>query len=650
MAIILKKLLIISCVVTLLYTFSGIIVSANEVQEDRPVTEIIADISNCTITLSPDSCTYTGSPCTPTVTVQSGNPELDQVLTYDVSYENNVDAGTAEVRVIGTGSCTGEKTVSFTIKKADPILDYGFIWTIQKYCLDSPFNVPLAQSVTDGRITYRPGNPELARVDENTGRVTVLKPGTVRIIADAEEGQNYLAGSTYYDLVIRPLRIGSVTIQGGTNLSYSYSGKAYTPELTLVYRNEILTEGTDYTIKYIDNIYPGTATITVTGKGRFTDSTYVTFQIVPIDISTASVSGISLSYGYSGKAYTPTPAVTVNGVTLNKDKDYKVEYSDNISPGKATVTITGIGGYTGTRIKTFEIVNCVSSLVSGKTYLLIPKNNSKTAVCPFSGRMVNNTKLYITDRSSSEAMKFKAVKNSDGTWKLINAKCELAFAVQQNSTAVGAGLVSYDQTARTAQNWKRSRKSDNSFAVINSVTGYSVAMSDISAVKGTTLSMAETASSGLQRFYFVETSAVNASFDGIYAVRASKDRSFALNIASSSKEDEANVNLYSFSNTNAKKFKIMYSGGGYYRLVNMNSGMCLTVRGNTKTNGANVIQSKWAAQSGQRWKITGNSDGTVTLTNALGTVLHLVSNNTSNGTNIVARKASATKAQKWYLS
>ena len=610
----------------------------------------IADISKCTITLSPKSFAYNGAPCYPKVTVKSGDRALDHVLDYSISYINNAYAGTAQVAVTGIGLCTGEKTASFTIKKADPILDYGIIGAIYKNCFDPPFNIPLARSVTDGRITYRSGNPELARVDKGTGYVTVLKPGDVRIIADAEEGKNYLAGSTYYDLHIEPIHISSVTYQGLPNLSYTYSGKAIKPKVNLSYSNKNLVEGTDYTLEYHNNIYPGTATVIIKGKGVYDGSISDTFKIVPVDISKASVSGISRSYGYSGKAYTPTPVVMVNGVTLKEDRDYSVSYVNNTNPGTATIKITGIGGYTGTRIKTFDIVKCVSSLVSGKTYQLIPKNNSKTAVCSFSGRMVNNTKVYITDRTGSEAMKFKAVKNPDGTWKFINTKCELALAVQQNSSKVGAGTVLYDQTSKPAQNWKLSRKSDNSFAVINSVTGYSIAMSDISAVKGTTLSMAETASSGLQRFYFAETSDVNAEFDGTCAVRASKDKGFSLNITSSSKEDGANANLYSYSNTNAKKFRIMYSGGGYYRLVNVNSGLCLTVSGNAKTDGANAIQSKWAAGSGQRWKITENSDGTVTFTNALGTVLHLVSNKTSNGTNIVAKNASATKAQKWYLN
>lgn len=161
--------------------------------------------------------------------------------------------------------------------------------------------------------------------------------------------------------------------------------------------------------------------------------------------------------------------------------------------------------------------------------------------------------------------------------------------------------------------------------------------------------MAVTQSNGLQRFYIAETDAVDASFDGTYAVKASKDKTFALNIDSSSKEEGANVNLYSYSNTNAKKFKAIYSGSGYYRLVNMNSGLVVSVEGNTKKDGTNLVQSKWAAQSGQRWKITKNSDGTVTLTNVLGTNLHLSGNKTANGSNVIAKNASTSTAQKWYL-
>ena len=443
------------------------------------------------------------------------------------------------------------------------------------------------------------------------------------------------------------------------SVSKEISDDAFINELTKTTDGTVTLSSSDTNVATVNSTtgivtIRGAGTVTITaaasaGKNYKAGSASYTLDVSGISIENATVGGVSLSYGYSGKAYTPTVTVKLDGVTLMNDTDYTVKYENNQNPGTAKISVTGKGKYTGTKTKTFEIVDCVSSVVSGKTYMLIPKNNSKTAVCTVGGKMVNNTKVYITDRGNSESQKFKAVKNSDGTWKFINAKCELALAVQQNSSELEAGIVLYDQTTKPAQNWKLSKKSDNSFAIINSVTGYSIAMSDKSAVKGTTLSMAETASVGLQRFYIVETSAVSAPFDGTNSIRAAKDQSFAVNIASSSKEDGANVSLYTYTNSNARKFKIIYSGGGYYRLVNVNSGLCLTIKDNSDADGANVIQSKWKGYSSQRWKITKNSDGTVTITNMLGTVLHLLGNRTVNNTNIHARKAASTTAQKWYL-
>ncbi len=74
-----------------------------------------------------------------------------------------------------------------------------------------------------------------------------------------------------------------------------------------------------------------------------------------INISNATVSGIS-NATYTGSAITqPNLSVVYNNVRLIQGTDYTVTYSNNILAGTATVTITGKGGYTGTITKTFVI-------------------------------------------------------------------------------------------------------------------------------------------------------------------------------------------------------------------------------------------------------------------------------------------------------
>lgn len=60
-------------------------------------------------------------------------------------------------------------------------------------------------------------------------------------------------------------------------------------------------------------------------------------------------------YIYDGKAKTPNVTVKNDTATLVKDTDYTVEYSNNTNAGTATVTVKGIGNYTGTLTKTFTI-------------------------------------------------------------------------------------------------------------------------------------------------------------------------------------------------------------------------------------------------------------------------------------------------------
>ncbi|MDO4805309.1 MAG: RICIN domain-containing protein [Lachnospiraceae bacterium] len=255
------------------------------------------------------------------------------------------------------------------------------------------------------------------------------------------------------------------------------------------------------------NYEAGKAEYALTVKdGRIDISNNVSGSAAP----KVSVSGVSISYGYTGKAYMPKLTLKVDGETLVSDVDYMVKYSNNVKPGTATITITGQGKYKGTRVKNFQIVSCASRLVSGNIYQLIPKNNPDTAVCPQCGKTEKNTKVYITNRSDSKAMQYKAVMNDDGTWKFVNVKSGRVLAVQQNSAKTGAGIVLYDSTQREAQNWKATRKSDNAFAITNAVTGYGVALADASAGRGTILRMEKASGGGHMRFYFVEVAGANS--------------------------------------------------------------------------------------------------------------------------------------------
>jgi hypothetical protein len=77
---------------------------------------------------------------------------------------------------------------------------------------------------------------------------------------------------------------------------------------------------------------------------------------------------------YTGKAATPAITVTLAGRTLSAGADYEAAYANNVKVGKATVTVTGKGGYKGTAAASFKIVPkavTVKSLKAGKNKLTL---------------------------------------------------------------------------------------------------------------------------------------------------------------------------------------------------------------------------------------------------------------------------------------
>mgnify|MGYP001667853525 CR=1 FL=1 len=133
----------------------------------------------------------------------------------------------------------------------------------------------------------------------------------------------------------------------------TFTGYQLTPYPAVKYKGAKLKQNTDYTVAYANNIKPGTATVTITGKGNYTGTKKLTFKVNAKSISSATAT--VADQNYTGKALTPAPTVKMGSTTLKSGTDYTLKYSNNIKAGTATITITGKGNYAGTKTVTFKI-------------------------------------------------------------------------------------------------------------------------------------------------------------------------------------------------------------------------------------------------------------------------------------------------------
>ena len=276
----------------------------------------------------------------------------------------------------------------------------------QTISADETMSLPYGSSGTisvsgaQGKLNFTSSNPSVASVD-STGKVTANKVGTAKITIFAEATDTYsqsnkitvtvtVTGISIKDAVVSGItdktyngsaqtqtpvvKLGSATLTEGTDYTVSYSdnvnagkasmtitgsaevtgivdktydGSAQTQTPVVKVGSASLTEDTDYTVSYSSNINAGKATVTITGKGNYTgNAPSAEFTINPASIENAEVTGI-VDKTYDGSAQTQTPVVKVGSETLKEGTDYTVSYSSNVNAGKTTVTITGKGNYTG---------------------------------------------------------------------------------------------------------------------------------------------------------------------------------------------------------------------------------------------------------------------------------------------------------------
>lgn len=242
--------------------------------------------------------TYNGSAHTPTVVVYAVDKDgvmtpLKENTDYTVTYADNINAGTASVTVTGTGAYDSWKDAkaTFTIQPAEQSVAFASAEVETTYG-DPTFTqaatvtlIPNVSSESHGAVTYTSGNPAVATVD-STGKVTILGAGTATITASAAATQNYKGAEASYKLTVKPKDINSEDVTASKIPDQPYGGIPVTPDFSLTDSDSDISKhdlevNVDYTFTYSNNDGEGTGKIIITGKGNYTGTKEVTFQIIP---------------------------------------------------------------------------------------------------------------------------------------------------------------------------------------------------------------------------------------------------------------------------------------------------------------------------------------------------------------------------------
>ena len=306
----------------------------------------------------------------PTVEDTKTGATLVENVDYELSYTAAVNAGTVTVTIKGKGNYEGIANTSYQIKKRNVTLTSG---SASKVYDKTPLTKNEVAVSGDGFVkqegaTYKVTGSQTEVGSSKNVFTYELKSNT--------KASNYNITKVEGDLIVTS-QDGEVvvTITGHTKTD-DYDGT----EKSITGYDVSITEGSKYTTS--DFTFNGKAEAKGTAAGTYhmnlsenqfsntnTNFTKVRFivtdgelTITPKSIVPSDTNGIKAT-DPSGSVYDGNPhlnTLTVNDTKTNakleENKDYKLSYSgDVVNVGTVTVTVKGIGNYTGEFTKTYEI-------------------------------------------------------------------------------------------------------------------------------------------------------------------------------------------------------------------------------------------------------------------------------------------------------
>ena len=325
---------------------------------------------------------YTGSAIEPTVTVKDGSKTLTAGTDYTVTYKDNTNVGTATATVTGMGNYTGSVETKFNITAK--ALTASMVQDIAAQTYTGSPIVP--------KLTVKDGETALSKDTDYTVKYqNNLNAGTATVTLT---GKGNYAGSVEIKFNITAKALTASMVRDIA--AQTYTGSPIVPELTVKDGETALSKDTDYTVKYQNNLNAGTATVTLAGKGNYSDSVSKTFTIKQKDV-TAQRDATDIQVVVDKGTFDAPTFGDVTG-TLTYSYDGATSYDAIVKKLKTLqLGATGDIGYTYTADGNY------TGIITGKlhfTVVNLPAATITTAPAAKTGLTFNGTEQVLVNAGS----------------------------------------------------------------------------------------------------------------------------------------------------------------------------------------------------------------------------------------------------------
>lgn len=365
------------------------------------------ELSNAMVSLSNTTFTYNGLLQMPAVNVSDGTALTSN--DYYITNEGGLDKGTYNVMVTGRNNYTGTVVRQYAINPMSINDAHVTLYQLQSYVYDGTEKNPGVREVAVG-----------SHIVPSTSFITTISPnvnvGTVTVTVTGEK--NYTgSASTTFEITPKPVTSGMITL---TPDYFYYNGSVQKPAVSVKDGTRNMVENTDYTVTNEGGMEAGDYEVKVKGIGNYMDEASVKFTILSSGVNTFVVTLETTEYTFDGTEHKPNVTVKMEDRTLSEGTDYTLLYNNNVNAGTATVTVKGVGDYTGEQMKTFVILpkTLTGEMVTlDKTSFIYNEKVQKPEVTVADGTLMTEDDYTVTNEGGTDEGTYQVVVVGQNNYK-----------------------------------------------------------------------------------------------------------------------------------------------------------------------------------------------------------------------------------------
>ncbi len=361
---------------------------------------------------------------------------------------------------------------------------------------------------------------------------------------------------------------------------------------------------------------------------------------------------LNLGFFYNPNIYATqaTENVTTNELANNEvTNDVEAELRDLILNYNKTESIDETTAEDNTAIETYSTTT--GNILSGNgVYRLAVGANSNKAIEVKGSNIADDAEVDIWDYGNATAQKFNIEYSEEGYYKITARHSGKSLTVKEGNLSEGAEIVQATYEGLDSQKWIIRDSKINGLVISLKSNPLLAITVEGDIANGSKMILSKTKNSNNQMLYFFsEIESERTVKDGEYRLAVGAASNKTIEIAGSSIEDNAKVDIWDYGNAEAQKFNIEYMNG-YYKITARHTGKSLTVKNGNLSEGTEIVQATYEGLDSQKWIIRDSKINGLVISLKSNPLLAItVEGDIANGSKMILSKTKNSNNQMLYF-